>query len=276
MLSEDQFKILTRLHKRNNAHPSQRTLSRLTGISLGKVNALISGLKEEGLLDESFAVTAKGRTALRPYRVDNAVIMAAGMSTRFAPLSYEKPKALLRVKGDILIEREIRQLKEAGIDDITVVVGYLKEKLFYLADKFKVKIVVNEDYYRFNNPSSLILVTDRLKNTYICSSDDYFVENVFEPYVYRSYYAAVFAPGKTDEYCLKTDRNGLIKQVSVGGTASWYMLGHVYFSNEFSEKFRQILKAEYDSPETRSSSGKISTCATFRSSRFISGNMTTS
>ena len=58
------------------------------------------------------------------------------MSTRFAPLSYEEPKALLRVKGEILIEREIKQLREAGIKDITVVVGYMKEKLFYLADQF--------------------------------------------------------------------------------------------------------------------------------------------
>lgn len=32
------------------------------------------------------------------YIVDNAVIMAAGLSSRFAPLSYEKPKALMTVK----------------------------------------------------------------------------------------------------------------------------------------------------------------------------------
>ena len=41
--------------------------------------------------------------------------MAAGMSTRFAPLSYETPKGLLVVKGERLIEREIKQLREAGI-----------------------------------------------------------------------------------------------------------------------------------------------------------------
>ena len=40
------------------------------------------------------------------------------------------PKGLLNVKGDILIEREIRQLQEAGINDITIVVGYMKEKIF--------------------------------------------------------------------------------------------------------------------------------------------------
>jgi CTP:phosphocholine cytidylyltransferase-like protein len=47
--------------------------------------------------------------------------MAAGTSSRFAPLSYEKPKGLLKVKGEILIERQIRQLQEAGITDITIV-----------------------------------------------------------------------------------------------------------------------------------------------------------
>ena len=47
------------------------------------------------------------------YHVDNAVIMAAGTSSRFAPLSYEKPKALIEVKGEILIERQLRQLQES-------------------------------------------------------------------------------------------------------------------------------------------------------------------
>lgn len=251
MLSEAQFDILKALQKENGSRLSQRDLSRQTGMSLGKINSTLAELRASGFVSQTFSVTSRGLTAMKPYRVDNAVIMAAGMSTRFAPLSYEKPKALLQVKGEILIEREIRQLQEAGIRDITVVVGYMKEKLFYLADKFHVDIAVNEDYYRYNNTSSLIIVADRLKNTYICSSDDYFPENVFEPYVYRSYYSAVYAPGKTDEYCLKTNRAGRITGVTIGGAASWYMLGHVYFSREFSRSFRRILTAEYELPETR-------------------------
>lgn len=177
--------------------------------------------------------------------------MAAGMSSRFAPISYEKPKVLLFVKGEILIEREIRQLKEAGISDITVVVGYLKEKLFYLEDKFNVKIVVNDDYYRYNNTSTLMKVFDKLKNTYICSSDNYFSENVFEPFVYDSYYSAVYANGKTEEYCIATDDTGLIKNVTIGGSDSWYMLGHVYWNKSFSDNFKSILLREYDSQITK-------------------------
>ena len=48
----------------------------------------------------------------------NAIIMAAGMSSRFAPLSYEIPKGLLKVKNEVLIERQIKQLQEKGINDI--------------------------------------------------------------------------------------------------------------------------------------------------------------
>ena len=102
----------------------------------------------------------------------NAIIMAAGTSSRFAPLSYEKPKGLLEVKGEILIERQIRQLHEAGIHDITVVVGYKSEMFRYLEEKHNVRLVLNEDYNIYNNTSSIIRVIDQLADTYICSSDN--------------------------------------------------------------------------------------------------------
>lgn len=54
------------------------------------------------------------------YKVDNAVIMAAGTSSRFVPLSYERHKALTEVKGEILIERQLRQLLAMDINDIYI------------------------------------------------------------------------------------------------------------------------------------------------------------
>ena len=83
----------------------------------------------------------------------NAIIMAAGMSSRFAPLSLETPKALLNVKDEIMIERQIGQLREAGIDEIVIVVGYLKEKFEYLKEKYHV-ILVENPYYRENHRGS--------------------------------------------------------------------------------------------------------------------------
>ena len=181
----------------------------------------------------------------------NAIIMAAGTSSRFVPLSYECPKALLEVKGEILIERQIRQLNDAGIEDVTIVVGYKASMLEYLKDKFGVKIVLNEDYAHYNNTSSIIRVIDKLDNTFVCSSDNYFVDNVFIKNPKYSYYSALYARGKTGEYCLSVDKDDNITNVVVGGQNSWYMVGHVFFNRDFSEAFRKIMLEEYISEETR-------------------------
>ena len=177
--------------------------------------------------------------------------MAAGTSSRFVPLSLEKPKGLLGVKGEVLIERQIRQLKEAGVDDITVVTGYKAAAFDYLQDRFGVSLVYNEDYNRYNNTSSIIRVIDLLEDTFICSSDNYFPNNVFTEKSKDSYYSALFAKGKTGEYCLTVDKSDSIIEVKVGGADAWYMVGHVFFNKEFSEKFREIMKKEYDRGETR-------------------------
>ncbi len=177
--------------------------------------------------------------------------MAAGTSSRFVPLSAEIPKGLLDVKGEIIIERQIKQLQDAGIDDINIVTGYKAEMFKYLEDKYGVNLVLNEDYHRYNNTSSVIRVLDKLEDTYICSSDNYFPYNVFLEDPQCSYYSALYAVGYTKEYCLNVDEADNITGVSVGGKDSWYMIGHAYFSNDFSRIFKKIFVTEYEKEETR-------------------------
>lgn len=181
----------------------------------------------------------------------NAIILAAGTSSRFVPLSSEYPKGLLEVKGEILIERQIRQLQEAGIYDITLVLGYMADKFTYLNKKFGVSLVINEDYSRYNNTSSVIRVIEKLSETYICSSDNYFPNNVFLEKSTESYYSALYAKGDTKEYCLEIDNDDYISKVSIGGKDTWYMTGHVYMNNNFSKKFCQIMEKEYQNDATK-------------------------
>lgn len=181
----------------------------------------------------------------------NAIIMAAGTSSRFVPLSAECPKGLLEVKDEVLIERQIRQLKEAGISDITIIVGYKADMFAYLNGKFGVDIVLNEDFARYNNTSSLIRVIDRLDNTFVCSSDNYFPENLFIADSPDSYYSALYAEGKTNEYCLTTNGEDFITDVMRGGRDAWYMVGHVFFNHAFSEAFRKIMIEEYKNETTK-------------------------
>ena len=182
--------------------------------------------------------------------VDNAIIMAAGLSSRFAPLSYERPKALITVKGEVLIERQIRQLQEVGIKQIILVVGYRKEQFYYLADKFGITIVENKEYETRNNNSSIYAAREYLKNSYICSADNYFSVNPFESEVEEAYYSAIYADGETKEWCLEYDGADWITDVTIGGKDKWFMLGHVFWTEEFSQKFLSILNKIYYKPST--------------------------
>ena len=172
----------------------------------------------------------------------NAIIMAAGMSSRFAPLSLETPKALLNVKDEIMIERQIGQLREAGIDEIVIVVGYLKEKFEYLKEKYHVILVENPYYKQMNNFSTLYVAREYLKNTWICSADNYFTENVFMEESENAFYASEYADGATEEWCIKTDNTGKITGVQIGGENAWVMKGHVFFNEKFSTQLLPYLE----------------------------------
>ena len=205
-----------------------------TGYGSESIGETVAELENAGYISEG-KITPEGYGALEPYKVTNAIIMAAGLS----------------VRGEVLIERQIRQLQEAGIDDIYVVVGYLKEQFYYLEEKFGVKIVINDDYARRNNNGSIWMVKDQLANSYICSSDDYFTENVFEPYVYEGYYAMEFMKGKTTERGAVIDEEGRIIRTYPGAEDAWALMGHAYWNREFSESFVKHLEEIYFDEETK-------------------------
>ena len=109
MITYLEFRVLSSLATRSAA--TQRVLAAHAGISLGSANKALRSLGSAGLVTEGLDVTDAGREELEPFRVRGAVILAAGLGRRFAPLSFERPKALFRVRGEVLIERLIRQLR---------------------------------------------------------------------------------------------------------------------------------------------------------------------
>lgn len=100
-----------------------------------------------------------------------------------------------------MIECQIVQLHKAGITDI-VVVGYMKEKFFYLEQKYGVQLVVNNEFGKKGNLYSLYVAREHLFNTYICCADHYFVSNQFleDNAENRSYRAVSYQAGKFREF----------------------------------------------------------------------------
>ena len=202
---------------------------------------------------KSGKLTESGYEALSPYKVDNAIIMAAGRSRRCMPLSNYLPKGLFEIKGDTMVERQIKQLHDAGIKQIIIVVGYLKEKYYEMAKKYKDLIVIdNTEWEEKNNISSIYAAKDYLKNSYICCSDNWFAHNVYCDYVYDSYYACKYTDEFLDEYCVKsTDKEGYMTSVKKGGEKCWYTIGEAFFNTEFSAKFVDYMVKEYYDPEVK-------------------------
>lgn len=246
IININEFEVLRFLCENKNS-VTQRIIAESTGLSLGSVNKTLSNLRQSCYIDDNYHVTLTGLKEIECYKVQNAIILAAGMSTRFIPFSYEKPKGLTVVKGEVLIERQIKQLRDAGIDEIVIVLGHMMEKFLYLVDKFNVKIVVNNEYRYKNTHSSIYFAREYLKNSYICCADNYFPKSVFHKYEYHSLYSTLYMEGVWQgERGVTTNSKGLIIATNRPAADQWVMNGYAYFNGEFSNKFKHILEDMYN------------------------------
>ena len=93
------------------------------------------------------------------------IILAAGMSSRLRPLTSNKPKCMLKLSNETLIERQIKIFHSHNISDITIVTGYRSEVIDipdvnYVKNKNYETTNINESLFCALEPSSSpILVT---------------------------------------------------------------------------------------------------------------------
>ncbi len=253
----DRIGLICRYLK-ENPHASQRDLAAKTGLSLGTVNTLMKECMNRRLIaqEKSFAgtyeLTGPGDDMLDRYRVDGALILAAGFGSRFVPLTFETPKGLLDVFGERMIERQIRQLREVGVTDITIAVGYLKEKFEYLTDRYGAKLIYNPEYSTKNTLTTIYRCREALegRNIYVLSSDNWLRNNMFHTYECGAWYSAAYMEGETSEWALSFNKKGRITDVHVGGRDTWVMYGPAYFSREFSAALLPLIEQYYQTPGT--------------------------
>ena len=81
----------------------------------------------------------------------NAIILAAGMSSRLRPVTNDKPKCMLKLFNETLLERQIKIFRNHNINDITIVTGYRSDVI----DISNVNYVKNENYATTNINESL-------------------------------------------------------------------------------------------------------------------------
>ncbi len=190
-------------------------------------------------------------------RARRALILAAGASSRFVPISLDYPKALAPVRGQRLLERLIQQLLEAGIEEIYLLLGYKADCYQELARRYSLRCIENPDYATCNNISTLYYARHLLEEAYICVNDLYSEVNPFllggpdnaveDP----SFYDVVYSPTETEEWCVELSGRGEIQDVHIGAQCGYYLQGHAYFNRDFGRRFGAILE-EYYGPQKRS------------------------
>ena len=170
-----------------------------------------------------------------------ANILCAGFGTRLRPFTYLKPKPLLVIGGQPLVERTIRLLKADGVDDIALVVGYKHESFEYLVEKYGVQLIVSGQYATANNFSSLQLVAHRLGNSFVIDGDTY----IRRPVV------PLLRPGVSQFICQKTlqglewelvtDADGRVLEVRKDSPSGYSMSGVSWWTEEAAALLRQEL-----------------------------------
>lgn len=228
---------------------NQRTLAKDSGYSLGAVNKTLKVLTEENYIDDNGQPTEKTQKELLKKQPKNAIILAAGFGMRMIPINLEMPKALLEINGEVLIERIIRQLHEAGIYNISVVVGFMKEHFEYLIDDFGVELIVNEQYSVKNNLYSVKLVCDKLENSYIIPCDIWCASNPFSQTEFYSWYmVSDFIDQDSTVHVNRKNELVSIKP-GIGGNQ---MIGISYLLKEEAEQVRSNIEFLSNSTENNS------------------------
>jgi len=113
----------------------------------------------------------------RNKRKIKAIIVAAGHDKRLGSLNENLPKCMLDIKGKTIIERQIENLKDCGIDDIIIVKGY-KQEIINIPN---VKYYINSDFENSGILSSLFFAEEELNCDFIfLYSDIIFDKKILE------------------------------------------------------------------------------------------------
>ena len=150
-------------------------------------------------------------------------------------MTENTPKALVQVNQNPWLNTKL-SFKEKGINDIIIIVGYLKEQFDYLKEKYGVRLVFNDKYADYNNFYSLYLVKEELANSYVIDADNYLFKNMFRNDLTRSTYFSVYREDCTNEWFLVYGDDYKVQDIIVDSKAGRILSGVSFWDAPTAEK----------------------------------------
>ena len=177
-----------------------------------------------------------------------AIIMAAGQGKRLQPVTLHTPKPLIKVNGVRMIDSSINALRQNGIKEIYVVVGYLKEQFSDLPAQYPGLTLIDNPWYAIcNNISSLYVAREHLEDCIILDGDQIIYNPaILKPQFGRSGYNAVWTDSPTDEWLMQVEE-GVVRSCSrTGGDHGWQLYSISRWSAADGARLRRHLETEFE------------------------------
>ncbi|MBC2850930.1 NTP transferase domain-containing protein [Cetobacterium sp. 8H] len=172
-----------------------------------------------------------------------AILLAAGMGTRLRPLTEDTPKSLIKINDEPLLERQVKFLKEIGVDEIYVITGYLAEKFEYLKEKYNINLIYNEYYNKYNNIYSMFLAKDFLGDSYVIDADVYLTRNFLRRDIEKSSYFSGIKDTLEKEWKINYNDQNKISNIEVVSGKNYILSGISYWSNKDANIIKNILNS---------------------------------
>lgn len=154
--------------------------------------------------------------------IENATILAAGMGTRMGKMTQKKPKCLIEVNGETILENMLKNLIEAEIKHCTIVIGYLgeliREKFGNRYGNIEIEYLENKQYETTNDMYSFWIARDTVRRGTLLIESDIFLKrgvitDVLKNAGGKSFYLAGMYRDDRHNILLATDSDGIIDKI---------------------------------------------------------------
>lgn len=215
-----------------------------------------------------------------------AIILAAGLGSRLMPETKNKPKCLVEIDGESLLQTQMRVLRSRGISEIVLVGGHCVNQL----NNFSDKLFINEEYEVSNMVWSLTRAMNEINGDVIITYGDIVYSGLILDAIltdqssirlaldldWLNYWQQRFADPMSDAESLRVNKNMEITEIgnkptSADEVEAQYM-GIIGLSKEGSEIFKSHLLKSPLSTDKGHKSTKNAYMTDFLQSLLIAGH----
>lgn len=175
-------------------------------------------------------------------KITTAVIMAAGLGTRFGQMTEKMPKGFVPFKGEPMVVHSIRTLINCGINRIIIGTGYKKEAYEALMDEYpQIECIYSPRYAETNSMYTLYNCREAIGNDsfILLESDLVFEKKAITSLLDSDFDSAMLITPVTkfqDQYYVEMDDKFVLTNCSTDETqlkASGELVGIHKISNAF-------------------------------------------